>query len=104
MNLDKLPAVTVALNRRYPTGNEPFQIMTRLLEEGGELAEQVNHFEGSETKRKKYGEPDRAKMAKEVMDVIRCALQVAMYYGIEKELEMAIDSSYARAKAEGLIE
>jgi len=104
VNLDKLTAVTLALNRRFPAWNEPFQIMTRLIEESGELAEQVNHFEGSETKRKKYGEPDKTKMAKEVMDVLRCALQVAMYYGIESELEATIEQSYQRAKAEGLIQ
>ncbi len=104
MNLDKLPAVTLALNHRFPNSNVPFQIMTRLIEESGELAEQVNHFEGSETKREKYGEPDQAKMAKEVMDVMRCALQIAMYYGIENELEATIERSYQRARSEGLID
>jgi len=101
--MDKLYAITRALNRRFPNSNEPFQIVTRLLEECGELAEQVNHFEGSVTKREKYGEPDRAKMAKEVMDVIRCALQIAMYYGIEQELEATINERYQRAETEGLI-
>ncbi len=100
---EKLMAITHALNRRFPSGTEPFQITTRLLEEGGELAEQVNHFEGSETKRAKYGEPDKLKLAKEVMDVLRCGLQIAIYYGIEPELETTIEKHYQRAKAEGLI-
>lgn len=103
-SLGKLPALTLALNRRFPDGNDPFEMMTRLLEESGELAQQVNHFEGKGVKRDKYGEPDKAKMAKEVMDIMRCALQVAMYYGIEKELQAVIDDRYERAKAEGLIE
>jgi len=76
----KLKLVNAGLRRRYPRGNDPFQIMTRLLEECGELAEQVNLFEDIGIKRTKLGEPDRAKMAKEVMDVLRCALQVADYY------------------------
>jgi NTP pyrophosphatase (non-canonical NTP hydrolase) len=33
--------------------------MTRLLEECGELAKEVNHFEGTGIKRQKYGEPDK---------------------------------------------
>jgi hypothetical protein len=37
--MDKLNAVTKDLNRRFSDGNEPFQIMTRLLEKCGELAE-----------------------------------------------------------------
>ena len=57
-------AISVGLGRRFPNHNEPFQIMTRLLEECGELAEQVNHFEGTGVKREKHGEPDKAKLAK----------------------------------------
>jgi NTP pyrophosphatase (non-canonical NTP hydrolase) len=78
--------------------------MTRLLEECGELAQQVNHFEGSGVKREKYGEPDRAKLAKEVQNVLTCALQVALYYGVEQELADSLERSYQRLKVEGHIE
>lgn len=43
--MEKLYAITRGLNHRFPNGNDPFQIMPRLLEEGGELAQLVNHFE-----------------------------------------------------------
>jgi len=78
--------------------------MTRLLEECGELAQQVNHFEGSGVKQEKYGEPDKAALAKEVKNVLTCALRVAQYYGVEKELEDSLEWSYRRMKEEGLIE
>jgi NTP pyrophosphatase (non-canonical NTP hydrolase) len=78
--------------------------MTRLLEECGELAQQVNHFENSGVKQEKHGEPDRARMAKEVQNVLTCALQVAQYYGLEQELEISIERSYQRLRAEGFIE
>jgi NTP pyrophosphatase (non-canonical NTP hydrolase) len=39
--LEKLFIITEDLTQRFPDGNNPFQIMTRLLEECGELAEQV---------------------------------------------------------------
>ena len=103
MNLEKLYAITHGLNRRFPDGNDPFQMMTRLLEEGGELAQMVNHFEGAGIKREKYGKPDKSKLAKEVMDLMRCALQIAIYYGIEDELEQKINASYEKMKDEGLI-
>jgi NTP pyrophosphatase (non-canonical NTP hydrolase) len=45
MTIEQLFAITRGLNRRYPQGNDPFQIMTRLLEESGELAQMINHFE-----------------------------------------------------------
>lgn len=103
MNLEKLYAVTHGLNRRFPDGNDPFKMMTRLLEESGELAQLVNHFEGEGVKNEKYGEPDKSKLAKEVMDLLRCTLQVAIYYGIEDKLEEKISSSYEKMKDEGLI-
>lgn len=96
--LDPLFAVTRDLNRRFPAGNEPYQIMTRLLEECGELAQQVNHVENSGVKREKHGEPDPAHMAKEIKDVIRSALQIALYYGIEAEVEATFQQSYATMK------
>lgn len=101
MKLDKLYAITLGLNRRFPAGNEPFQMMTRLLEESGELAKDVNHFEDTGIKREKYGPPDKSHLAKEVLDVLRCALQVAVYYGVETELEAHIQNSYQRLKNEG---
>lgn len=101
--LDKLILITKGLNRRFDDGNNPFQIATRLLEESGELAKDINHFEGSGVKRKKHGEPDKAHLAKEVQDVIRIALQIALYYKIIDELKESIEQSYQRMKEEGLI-
>ncbi len=101
--IEKLYAIDRALNTRFPDGNEPFQIMTRLLEEAGELAEQVNHFEGKGVKRAKHGKPDKAKLAKEVQDVLRAALHIAMYYGIESDLQWSVDKAYQHAMDEGLI-
>lgn len=101
--MEKLLAINRGLNRKFPKGNDPFQIMTRLLEECGELAQQVNHFEDSGVKREKHGQPDRAKLAKEVQGVLCCALQITQYYGIERELEAAIEDSYQRLKADGFV-
>ena len=104
MTLDKLYPITHGLNRRFPNGNDPFQMMTRLLEESGELAQMVNHFEGTGIKREKYGEPDKSKLAKEIMDLLRCTLQIAIYYGIEDELDGKINASYEKMRNEGLIQ
>lgn len=101
---EKLQAIIKGLNKRFPKGNEPFQIITRLCEESGELAKEVNHFEATGVKIKNYGKPDKDKLAKEVQDVIRCALQVASYYGIEKELHKSIDESIEKLKKQGYIE
>ena len=99
--LGQLFSIARGMNRRFPDGNTPFQIMTRLLEECGELAQQVNHFEGAGVKHEKYGEPDKQELAKEVKDVLRSAAQIALYYGIEQELEDSLEESYEALKREG---
>ncbi len=78
----------------FGEADSPFEIATRLLEEAGELAAQINHFEDSGVKRAKHGEPDRLALAKEVQDVIRCALQVADYYDLDAELAASVEKSY----------
>ncbi|MFT5196765.1 MAG: NTP pyrophosphatase (non-canonical NTP hydrolase) [Cellvibrionaceae bacterium] len=87
---EKLELINIDLDRMFPAGNNPFQIMTRLLEEAGELAEQVHIFEKSGVKAAKHGEPDPHKMAKEIQDVIGCALQVKQ--GIEMRFEKRLES------------
>lgn len=99
----QLYAMNSALNRRFPGSQDPFRILARLLEECGELAEQVNIFEGSGVKRQKHGEPDRAALAKEIKQVVLCALQVAQYYQIEAELQESVESSFRQYCAEGWI-
>ena len=99
--MERIKKINEGLCKRFPQGNDPFQMITRLVEECGELAAQVNHFESQGVKRQKHGKPDRHKLAKEVQDVLRCALQIAVYYDIESELEASINRSYAQMQAEG---
>lgn len=100
---NKLRATSHATNLAFPKGNDPFQMMTRLLEECGELAQQVHHFEDSGVKRQKYGDPDKGKMAKEIMDVLRCLFQVMEYYQVEPEVIEKIEAAYHHYAGLGLI-
>jgi NTP pyrophosphatase (non-canonical NTP hydrolase) len=43
--IDKLLEISAGYMCRFPAGNDLFQILARLLEECGELAQQVHHFE-----------------------------------------------------------
>ncbi len=100
---DKLLRTSEGYNKKYPKGTTPFQIISSLCEESGELASAVNHFEGTGEKRRKHGLPDKVALAKEVQDVMRTALSVAQYYGIEQELKASIEQSYRLKIDEGYI-
>lgn len=98
----KLYKIVEGLNTRYPDGNDPFMIVTRLAEECGEVAAEVNHFERKGRKVEIHGEPDRTKLAKELQDVMRATLALAMYYNLRTELAESIDFYYQRVVDEGL--
>ncbi len=92
------------MRRRFPDGNNIYQTMTFLLEECGELAQQVNHFEGSGIKMQKYGTPDRARLVTEIRQAMLVLAQVALHYGVEQELAQAIENHWQRLVNEGWID
>ncbi len=86
--------------KRFPNGNDPYKITVRILEECGEVASEVNHFENSGLKVKKYGVVTKQKLADEVKQALCCLIQLVQYYGIEEELELSIQSSIDRIDSE----
>ena len=76
---------------------------TRLLEECGEVAKEINHWEGSGIKRQKYGEPSKEKLANELRQSIIELFKIAVYYSVENELDESIEQSLERSRSEGLI-
>ena len=91
--MDKLYELARCYTSRYPGGNEPYQIVTRLLEECGKVASEVNHFENSGIKMQKHGAPSREALAGEIKQAINALIQLTQYYGVEAELEQSIDQS-----------
>jgi NTP pyrophosphatase (non-canonical NTP hydrolase) len=100
---DTIKTINQGFARKFPNGVEPYQIMTRLLEEGGELAQQVNHFESSGVKRNKHGEPDRAKLAQEAKGVLITLFQIVDYYKLETELQTSLELTLAGLRNDGFL-
>lgn len=104
MDLDLLYKLTRGYNEKYPKGNDPFKIGTRILEECGELAKEINHFERTGVKIEKYGEPNNQHFAKEMLDVIKSVLSLSLYYNLNSEFESLIIETYNNLKKEGYIQ
>jgi NTP pyrophosphatase (non-canonical NTP hydrolase) len=102
--IDKLYKIAQALNTKFRDGSDnPFKIVTRLAEECGEVAAEVNHFEGMGVKMRKLGAPDREKLAKELAQAIGVVLHLAIYYDLQQELAAYVDYAYRRVVSEGLV-
>lgn len=101
--MEKLYQLAKGYTNRFPNGNNPYQITTRVLEECGEVASEVNHFEKSGIKSLKHGEPSKQHLADEIKQAINALVQLAVYYNVETELEESIDRSLAKMKDENLL-
>ena len=88
MTFEQVWQLIDAFNLRFPDGNTPFQLVSRLAEECGEVAEQVNAAEIG-------GIENRFYFAKEIEDVIRAALTIARYYALP--IELTFEQLYAQA-------
>jgi len=101
--MEKLYSMVQGYFKRFPAGAEPFQMVTRLLEECGEVAAEVNHFEGSGIKNIKHGAPSKVSLAGEIKNALTALLQIAVYYSVQDELEQSIDDSLRRMREEKLL-
>ena len=101
--MEKLYQLAKGYTNRFPDGNTPYQIAARILEECGEVASEINHFENSEIKMQKHGEPSKQHMADEIKQAVNALIQLAVYYNVEEELEASIDRSLKKMQDEGLL-
>ena len=102
--MERFYKMVEASNKRFPEGVKPFQMATRLLEECGEIASEINLWEDSGIKRQKHGEPKKEDIAKEIRQAMVELVKIARYYHVEDELEASIQTSLERSKAEDLID
>jgi NTP pyrophosphatase (non-canonical NTP hydrolase) len=98
-----LVQVAGAQTRRFPKHNGPFARVTRLTEETGEVAQQVNHAEDTGIKTEKYGPFDPAKLAAEIADVLLAATGIAVHYDIADQVRADIEARHARYRDQGFI-
>lgn len=101
--MDRIITMAQGMNKRFPEGNTPYQITTRILEECGEVASEVNHFENSGTKSLRHGEPSKEKLAAEMKDALNALMQLALYYEVEEDVKLAVEKSIHNLILEGYI-
>jgi NTP pyrophosphatase (non-canonical NTP hydrolase) len=101
--LTMLVEIADAQTRRFPRHNEPFARVARLAEETGEVAQQVNHAEGTGIKTEKYGPFDPTNLAGEIADVLQAAAGIAAHYDITGLVWAAVAARRTRYRQLGLL-
>lgn len=102
--MERFYKMAEASNKRFPNGVEPYQMATRLLEECGEVAAEINLWEDSGLKRQKHGAPKKENIANEIRQAMVELVKIAKYYHVEQELEESIEESLKRSRSELLVE
>lgn len=93
-SLDAIVAIIDSLNRRFPSGNDVFQRVSRLSEETGELAKAVNHRENMGIKSEKHGIPQDEELVKEALDVMGAAIDIVLHYDLLDAFQQALRERY----------
>ena len=101
--MEKLKQLALGLNHRFPEGNDAFQITTRLLEECGEVAKEVNRLEKSGTKVLRHGNGTKEDLASEIKDAMNALMQLAIHYDAVEQVQVAIAKSIEQLSQEGHI-
>lgn len=102
--MENLKQLANGMNHRFPEGNQPFQIVTRIMEECGEVAKEVNRLEKSGTKVLRHGNGTKEDLAGEIKDAMNALMQLALYYDAAGQVEEAIKRSIEQLKAEDHME
>ena len=101
-DFDTLWLTADGYQQHYPKGHPPFERMTRLCEEAGERAREVNH--GEETGRRKEAQTRSCRqesVSQRRTGCHRSALSMARSYEVEQALRHLIDQSYHTKIDEG---
>jgi len=94
--LDRLYAVVDRYARRYPEQHHGPGYLTRLIEELGEVAVEVQRLEGVPGKVKKHGPGSIDDLASEVEDLLHTLLGLVRVYSAEEALNAVIEREFAK--------
>ncbi len=101
--MKKLQQLAEGMNNRFPEGNQSFQIVTRILEECGEVAKEVNRLERSGTKVLRHGDGTKEDLATEIKDAMNALMQLAIYYDAVEQVNVSINNAIEQLTNEGYI-
>lgn len=94
--LDQLYEISTHYARKFPEGDTPLGYLSRLTEELGEIAVEVQRLEGAPAKIAKHGTGSLTDLASEVEDLIHTALGLIRHYNAEAELDAVLAGQHRK--------
>jgi len=94
--LDRLYRIASHYAARFPENATALGYLSRLTEELGEIAVEVQRLEGAPAKLAKHGPGTLRDLASEVEDLLHTALGLVRHYQAEAEFDAVLDEQYRR--------
>lgn len=94
--LNQLYEISTHYARKFPEGDSALGYLSRLTEELGEIAVEVQRLEGAPAKIAKHGRGNLPDLASEVEDLIHTALGLIQHYRAEAEFDDVVATQHRR--------
>jgi NTP pyrophosphatase (non-canonical NTP hydrolase) len=89
--IEKVFTVAKAQSNRFPEGDYPFNIVSRLLEEGGEVAWELNHYARKGISIDRFNPDGKRELVYETYQVMIALCQLMQYFNLEDDLKKRMD-------------
>lgn len=101
--LSKISLVAQAQSKRFPNGDEPFKIMSRLLEECGEVSWELNHYERMNISVERNCKNNKENIVAEAYQVVMVLSQLLQYFDLSDDFINRIEMVYKEYQDKGYI-
>ena len=92
--MKKIQMVAEAQTQRFPNGDNPFKILSRLLEESGEVAWEINHYERNGICLEKLNSERKSELVAETYQVMIAICQLIQYFNLEDDFKNRIEEVF----------
>lgn len=101
--LNKISLIAQAQSKRFPNGDEPFKIMSRLLEECGEVSWELNHYERANVSVERNCKDNKENIVNEAFQVVMVLNQLLQYFDLSEDFVNKIEMVYKEFQDKGYI-
>lgn len=101
--LTKISLVAQAQTKRFPNGDEPFKIVSRLLEESGEVSWELNHYERKNICIEQNCKENKENLVAETYQVMIALNQLLQYFDLSDEFVSRVEYVYKEYQDKGYI-
>jgi len=102
-DLEKILKVAEAQTKRFPNGNDPFKIVSRLLEESGEVAWELNHYDRKGISLECKNKDGKREIMCEMYQVMISLCHLLQYYDLQNDFRDRIDEVYKEYMEKNLL-